>query len=124
MKKTAIAAISLLLLAGCAATESEAELTGYALVSKGLEASCEAFETGSAVNQVEVDGDYGTEPEVSFPTPLLGEGVETKVVIEGDGGKIVGSQRVALHFTGLIPAQGSSFRAQSSVRTTSSFKIW
>jgi peptidylprolyl isomerase len=110
LKKTAIAAISLLVLAGCAATEPEVELTGYALASKGIEATCETFETGSAVNQVDVSGDFGTEPVVSFPTPLLGEGVETKVVIEGDGGKIVGSQRVALHFTGFNSGTGEQFQ--------------
>jgi len=110
LKKFSLLAISALVLTGCATPEPVAELTGYALVSQGLSASCENFETGTAVSQVEVLGEFGVEPEVSFPTPLSGTGVETQVVIEGSGGEIVGSQRVALHFTGFNAGTGEQFQ--------------
>lgn len=109
MKKLALTLVPLFLLAGCAA-EPEVELAGYALLSDGLSASCESFTTGTAVEQVEATGEFGTEPQVTFPTPLSGEGVETKVLIEGTGGTIVGSQRVALHFTGFNSATGEQFQ--------------
>jgi peptidylprolyl isomerase len=109
LKKLALTLVPLFLLAGCA-SEPEVELTGYALLSDGLSASCESFTTGTAVEQVEATGEFGTEPQVTFPTPLSGEGVETKVLIEGTGGTIVGSQRVALHFTGFNSATGEQFQ--------------
>lgn len=109
MKKLALTLVPLFLLAGCTA-EPEVELTGYALLSDGLTASCESYTTGTAVEQVETTGEFGTEPQVTFPTPLSGEGVETKVLIEGTGGAIVGSQRVALHFTGFNSATGEQFQ--------------
>ena len=79
-------------------------------MSAGLSAECESYETGEAVKQVKVAGEFGAQPEVSFPTPLSGTGVETAVIIEGDGGAIVGNQRVALHFTGFNAATGEQFQ--------------
>lgn len=112
MKKLALSLVPLFLLAGCAA-EPEVELTGYALVSQGLTANCDSFETADAIKQVKVTGDFGTEPVVEFPTPLSGNGVETLVVSEGDGGAIVGAQRVALHFTGFNAGTGEQFQGSS-----------
>lgn len=109
MKKLALTLIPLFLLAGCAA-EPQEELTGYALLSQGLSATCDNYTTGTSVEQVKVEGEFGTEPKVTFPTPLSGEGVETKVISEGSGGVIVGSQRVALHFTGFNSGTGEPFQ--------------
>ncbi|MEN9872804.1 MAG: hypothetical protein RL450_739 [Actinomycetota bacterium] len=109
MKKLVALLVPALLLSGCAATES-APLTGYALLSQGMEASCEAFSGGDAIEQVSVEGEFGTEPTIDFPTPLVGSGIETKVFIEGEGGALVGSQRVALHFTGFNASTGEQFQ--------------
>lgn len=109
-KFTPLTLISLLVLTGCAATVEPAEPGTYKAMSAGLSAACESYEGGSAVDQVESEGDFGTEPTVSFPTPLSGTGVETKVLIEGDGGAIVGNQRVALHFTGFNATTGEQFQ--------------
>ena len=109
MKKLALIITPLLLLAGCAA-EPEVELTGYALVGQGLSANCEGYSTGSAIDQVKVTGEFGTEPTVEFPTPLSGTGVETKVISDGKAGAIVGAQRVALHFTGFNAGTGEQFQ--------------
>lgn len=109
MKKLVSLLVPALLLSGCAATE-QVPLTGYALLSQGLTANCESFSGGDAIEQVKVDGDFGTEPKVEFPSPLVGSGIETKVFIEGNGGALVGAQRVALHFTGFNASTGEQFQ--------------
>ena len=113
LRKFALALIPVFLLAGCSsATEEQAssEPKGYAELSVGLSENCEPYETGSSVEQIEVLGEFGTQPEVSFPTPLSGTGVETQVVIEGDGGVIVGGQRVSLHFIGFNASNGEEIQ--------------
>lgn len=106
-----LALIPILALAGCAAEPAEVlDPTSYASMGAGLELQCESYETLDAVKQVKVVGEFGVQPEVSFPTPLSGSGVETAVIIEGNGGTIVGNQRVALHFAGFNAATGAQFQ--------------
>ena len=100
LRKIALVTLPLLVLAGCT-TGAEQAVDGpktYAQLVQGINPSCETYEEGSAVQQIEVAGELGSQPEVTFPTPLTGEGVQTKVVIEGEGGAVVGAQRVSLHF--------------------------
>jgi FKBP-type peptidyl-prolyl cis-trans isomerase len=109
LRKIAVLSIPLLILAGCAS-----EPTGplnYAELSVGLDTQCESFQTGDAAEQITVLGDFGTQPEVSFPVPLTGTGIETAVIIEGDGGKILGGQQVLLHFAGFNAATGDALQA-------------
>lgn len=111
LRKFALLTLPMLVLAGCAAPEPAA--TGpktYGELSVGLPLACEEFQAGSAVNQIEVRGEFGSQPEVSFPTPLSGTGVQTQVVIQGDGGKVVGGQRVSLHFLGFNSANGEEIQ--------------
>jgi peptidylprolyl isomerase len=111
LRKFALLAVPVLILAGCAAPEPEAEgPKGYSELSVGLPIACEEFEGGSAVDQIEVTGEFGSQPEVSFPTPLSGTGVQTQVVIDGEGGKIVGGQRISLHFVGFNSANGEEIQ--------------
>jgi len=79
-------------------------------MSAGSEAACEAYKGGEAVDQIKVEGAFGEEPTATFPTPLTGTGIETKVIIAGNGGKLVGNQRVALHFTGYNANTGKQFQ--------------
>lgn len=109
MKKLVALLIPALLLTGCAAAE-QTPLTGYALLSQGLSANCDAFSGGDAIEQVSVEGEFGSEPKIEFPSPLVGSGIETKVFIEGTGGPLVGAQRVALHFTGFNASTGEQFQ--------------
>lgn len=103
--------LPILALAGCSAEPAvKADPASYAAMSAGLSASCESYTGGDAVDQIQVTGDFGTAPEVTFPTPLSGTGIETKVISEGNGGEIVGNQRVALHFTGFNAATGEQFQ--------------
>jgi peptidylprolyl isomerase len=111
LRKLALLAIPILVLAGCSSAEPEVEgPKGYGELSVGLPIACEEFENSSAVNQIEVKGDFGSPPEVTFPTPLSGTGVQTKVVIAGAGGKVVGGQRVSLHFLGFNAANGAEIQ--------------
>ena len=112
LRKLALAVLPILILAGCSTAEVADDATprGYGELSIGLSQNCESYQTGTAADQIEVTGDYGVAPEVSFPTPLSGTGVETKVIIEGDGGKIVGGQRVSLHFLGFNSATGEEIQ--------------
>lgn len=79
-------------------------------MSAGSEAVCETYKGGEAVDQIKVEGAFGEEPTATFPTPLTGTGIETKVIIAGTGGKLVGNQRVALHFTGYNASTGKQFQ--------------
>lgn len=111
LRKFALLAVPVLILAGCAAPEPEAEgPKGYSELSVGLPVACEEFEGGSAVDQIKVTGDFGSQPEVSFPTPLSGTGVQTQVVIDGEGGKVVGGQRISIHFVGFNSANGEEIQ--------------
>jgi peptidylprolyl isomerase len=108
-KFTPLALIPLLLLAGCSAAPA-AEPGSYAAMSAGSEPACESYQGGDAVEQIKVEGAFGEEPTATFPTPITGTGIETKVIIAGNGGKIVGNQRVALHFTGYNANTGEQFQ--------------
>ena len=109
MKKIAVLSITTLLLAGCAAEESGP--LDYAQLSVGLDQQCESYESGAGADQISVIGDIGQQPEVTFPVPLSGSGVETAIVIDGDGGAVIGGQQVLLHFMGFNAATGDSLQA-------------
>jgi len=79
-------------------------------MSAGSVAACDTFKGGEAVDQIKVEGAFGEEPTATFPTPLVGTGIETKVISAGTGGKLVGNQRVALHFTGYNASTGKQFQ--------------
>jgi peptidylprolyl isomerase len=79
-------------------------------MSAGSVAACETYKGGEAVDQIKVEGAFGEEPTATFPTPIVGTGIETKVISAGTGGKLVGNQRVALHFTGYNASTGKQFQ--------------
>jgi FKBP-type peptidyl-prolyl cis-trans isomerase len=97
------------MLAGCSQAPA-AEPGSYAAMSAGSVAACDTYKGGEAVDQIKVEGAFGEEPTATFPTPLTGTGIETKVISAGTGGKLVGNQRVALHFTGYNASTGKQFQ--------------
>lgn len=109
LQKIAALSIPVLILAGCA-SEPSGPLT-YAELSIGLDTQCESFQTGDAADQITVLGDIGAQPEVSFPVPLSGSGIETAIIVEGDGGKILGGQQVLIHFMGFNASTGDTLQA-------------
>lgn len=50
--------------------------------------------TGETAGYVEADGNFGTLPEVDFPTPLESEGTQQALLIEGEGDPISNGQIV------------------------------
>ncbi len=75
------AAVSALLLAGCASGEAAPAPTGTAAANL-----CDAAaEPGAASDSVEVDGEVGTPSEAAFETPLEPEELQVTVLDEGDG---------------------------------------
>ncbi len=92
----AVAAASVLLLAGCASGND-----AYA----GITPTCEAFKGGAEIDQVKVTGADGKVPTVEFPTK--GDGTsqlsliktsQTKVVKEGNGPAFTGNQLVTIEY--------------------------
>lgn len=115
LRKIALLSITTLLLAGCAAEETGPR--DYAQLSIGLDNQCESYETGTGADQISVTGDIGEQPEVTFPTPLSGTGVETAIIIEGDGGALIGGQQVLMHFMGFNAATGDALQASDFTST-------
>ena len=101
--------MSALVLTGCAS--EPAGPASYADIAPELDLNCASYEAGAGAALISVTGEFGTQPEVSFPAPISGNGVETLVVSEGDGGQIVGGQRVALHFAAYNAGTGEEFQA-------------
>jgi FKBP-type peptidyl-prolyl cis-trans isomerase len=84
----ALASVSALLLAGCAAgSEPEASETPSA-------AACLDVPSGDVSDSIEVTGDFGQAPEATFETPLEAEELERTVAIEGDGDETVAGDNV------------------------------
>lgn len=58
-------------------------------------AACEPIvPTGETAGYVEADGNFGSLPEVDFPTPLASDGTQQSVLIEGEGDPIANGQIV------------------------------
>lgn len=94
LKNTALSLTGLLLVAtltGCA------QATNFA---------CEAFVSGDQVEAVTVSSNYGETPVVSFPSPLTAEGVQARVVVEGDGPVFTGRNLVEFEFSGYNGGSG------------------
>lgn len=112
VKKQSIAialAAASLMLASCAPAVTQ---TGeYAEAVAGIAPTCETYKGGDAVDLVEATGEFNSQPTVTFPFPISGTGMETRILIEGNGGLIVGSQRVGMHFAGYNATTGQQFQA-------------
>jgi len=100
----AVAAASVLLLAGCASSNN---------AYSGITPSCEPFKGGAEIDQVKVTGADGTVPTVDFPTK--GDGTsqlsliktsQTKVVKEGSGPAFTGNQLVTIEYVVVNSSSG------------------
>jgi peptidylprolyl isomerase len=95
LTKTALT-LSALLLVG--------SLTGCAPANN---LACDAFTTGDQVESVEVSANYGQAPTVSFPSPLSAEGVQARVIVEGDGPVFTGRNLVEFQYAGYNGGSGA-----------------
>lgn len=69
-----------------------ATLSGCASTPSG--ATC--LEPGDASNQVSVSGKFGSEPNVSIPSPLYAPTTQVSTAIEGEGAELAGTEVVEL----------------------------
>ncbi len=85
-------AVLALALAGCASDEPTSSSTPDATAD-------ECVTSGSASDAVDVTGDFGTAPTVSFDAPLTVDATERTVAIEGDGDALERGSTASLQFT-------------------------
>jgi FKBP-type peptidyl-prolyl cis-trans isomerase len=91
-------------LSGCAA-QNPADA-----VMQGAAATCKAGTEHSNVDQIQVSKDQTKAPTVDFATPISAKSIETKVVVEGDGPKILGDQLVDIEYLGINGGTGKTFQ--------------
>lgn len=98
------------LLAGCAS--SEPQPTDSASPTGGpASLNCDVFEGGPEVESISVEQEFGVQPTAVFPLPLNGTGIQTKVLIAGEGQTITGNQQVLLHFAAYNGTTGLEVQA-------------
>ncbi|HEU4808468.1 MAG TPA: hypothetical protein VFT01_09410, partial [Homoserinimonas sp.] len=56
--------------------------------------ACGHYESGNASSIVDVSGEFGSMPEVNFPTPIVTNDTEVTEVIAGDGERLTAGQPV------------------------------
>jgi peptidylprolyl isomerase len=100
-----VAVAALVSLSGCSASNSADA------VFNGVKQVCKDYVTGSSADSIKVEGAKGEVPTVSFATPLVSKGVETKVISEGTGPKITGDQLAEFEFVGVNAGTGKVFQA-------------
>jgi len=83
-----VTALSALALAGCGSGEASEEADPSAEATASADLCDAAAPTGDEVKGVEVSGEFGSEAEVSFDTPLEPTEIERNVIIEGEGDEI------------------------------------
>lgn len=76
-----------------------------------LEATCDPFESGSAVDSINVTGDFGTVPEASFDSPITSDKIETKVISVGTGPAFTGNQFIELEFKAINGGTGETLQS-------------
>lgn len=100
-----LAAASALLLAGCSGSPDPA--TTESPTAEPAANLCEAAApAGAASDAVTVEGEFNTQPSVTFTAPLEVTAVERTVVTEGDGAPIENGDYVTLSLTALDASTG------------------
>lgn len=109
MKKIAPLMILTLLVAGCTADTSATETS--VPTETPASTSCASYEGGAQVDTVTIEQGFGVQPAATFPLPLDGVGIQTKVLVEGDGRAVSGSQQALLHFAAYNATTGEEVQA-------------
>lgn len=89
---TAALVLASISLTGCAPSETLA---------------CEKATGGEQVESVTVSGEDGAPPTVSFPSPITVEGIQSKVLIEGEGPVFTGTNLIEFEFAGYNGGTGA-----------------
>lgn len=109
MKKFSSLLVFALVLSGCSSEPTESASPTESEVSNS--ASCERYQGGTQVDSVTIEEGFGVQPKASFPVPLNGEGIQTKVLVAGEGSEVLGNQQVLLHFAAYNAATGEELQA-------------
>lgn len=109
MKKISALLIATLVLSGCAAQSDPEGSPSATETASGT--SCEKYQGGAQVDSVTIEQGFGVQPATTFPVPLVGEGMQTKVFVAGSGPEVTGSQQVLLHFAAYNAATGEELQA-------------
>lgn len=109
MKKFSSLLVFALVLSGCSSEPTESASPTESEVSNS--ASCERYQGGAQVDSVTIEEGFGVQPKASFPVPLNGEGIQTKVLVAGEGSEVLGNQQVLLHFAAYNAATGEELQA-------------
>lgn len=91
-------------LSGCAA-QNPADA-----IMAGATTTCQASTEHANVDQIQVSKDQTQAPKVDFATPINATKTETKIVVEGDGPKILGDQLVDIEYLGINGGTGKTFQ--------------
>ncbi len=91
-------------LTGCAPA-SQADLVS------GLKPICKTFTTGHALDSLTANSDLKKLPDTKFTPGLTSSAVETKVITEGKGSKLVGNQLIYMEYEGLNGGTGKVFQS-------------
>lgn len=89
---TAAIVLASISLTGCAPSETLA---------------CEKATGGEQIDSVSVTGEAGVPPTVSFPSPITVEGIQSKVLSEGDGPVFTGLNLIEFEFAGYNGGTGA-----------------
>ena len=105
----ALAAASVLLLAGCASNSNPAT-RAY----DGLTPTCDHYKGGTEIDQVKVTYTSGSVPTVDFPTKADGTSqlaniktAQTKVISEGSGPEFTGNELVTIEYVVINSSTGA-----------------
>lgn len=75
--------------------------------------ACEQYATGDQVNSIDVSGDLSKAPEVSFPSPLTAESVQSEIVVSGDGPTYTGRNYIEFEFAAYNGGSGELLQQTS-----------
>lgn len=109
MKKISTLLVAGLLLAGCSGEPSETASPSE--TETPISVTCEKYEGGAQVDSVTIEEGFGVQPKTTFPIPLDGQGIQTKVLVAGTGAEVVGNQQVLIQFAAYNAATGEELQA-------------
>lgn len=106
LKALTATAAAALLVGGLAACSSSSPTSGSTATPAG--AACQNVKSGDTSNSITVTGKFGSDPTVTFSTPLKVTGTERTVLITGKGAKTTSGQNLGL---GLAAYNGTTGKA-------------
>jgi peptidylprolyl isomerase len=78
--------------------------------SSSVTLACEPSGSGAQVESIDVSTVPLSKPKVSFPTPISAESIQSRVVVEGDGGVFTGRNLIEIEYAYYNAANGEVLR--------------